>query len=250
MRDLNYKTNIEYRDFYKNILNENPENINIGNGVSLGWTEDAAAIFSIFKNIQKNRIDCIASRCRGSHIDYVTTGDASYDREIKDVLDQIKNEYATHGIMMSALEENGIIEIKRLHRDRNNALINGRIWLYQGIYYVSFWNGPRECKQYKKCIDRVLFDILKINKEKLRLEFLGHDEVWYSYDDEFEIGVKEEPKLSPDQIKNLMSKQHLNPKAKKALLDLGELPQNALQKAADSAKISVAQLKSLINRGD
>lgn len=129
----------------------------------------------------------------------------------------------------------------RLYVEDGDRVTHSRIYDTSNGYVISFWEKHDVIKNNKSHIEKMLRDIGHDPKQ-LIYEVSNFDNHFFTYSQMFEDTVKKEP-TTDDLSIELKQKLHLNPDLKKAFL---KLPPNRLQKAADSLKMPLIQLKQMI----
>jgi hypothetical protein len=210
------------------------------------------SVFSIFKDVVDGKDKMIVALCKNGNLYSITTGDDVLDKEI-DVAGMVKSlgsKSVTHGKLLAPLA-------KRIRpgRDklsmRNFSLISGRAFYYKGVNYISVWEEMRNLKKQKRHIDK-LIDMLNVRRKDVKFETIDFLDEFVPYETFFGNSEKRASSLSPEQIKDLMKKQHLDPRAKKILHTLASSEKylDSVERAAKDMNVSVAQLKNMMTVGD
>lgn len=270
------------------ILMEDPDDITIphdGELITLNWGQDqVTSVFSvIFDKQLKKKVCIVALYNRMGGLEKITSGDASYDSQIENVLSSVElgthssgetHKKLTHHDLLTPFVVNGrmddpdagfqddgeddmddrgdyrpkwLEEEKEGYRDV--AFISGRSWRFKNTDYFSFWNTEREVNLHKQYIDKIM-DVVGAKMDASEFEFIDHPKKWIPYDDTFGARTHSPSSLSPDQILTLQKIQHLDPNAKKQLAALNKLPLDKLKLAADKFHIPLAKLRQQLHQGD
>jgi len=100
--------------------------------------------------------------------------------------------------------------------DRDKAVISGRVWDYKQGPLVSFWNREEDVRKYWEFIQKLLRGRIATAK----FQFIDDDyDTWRDYKDVKPGTAVSKPKLSDEEVKELMKQQHLDPNAKRILKD-------------------------------
>ena len=236
-------------------LHEDPDHIRINNGRLTWESPRVTSVFSTFLNQRNNTKQYIIAFVKGGNAYNITTGNKYWD----DYLDLKGATYSNsdirmiHANMLDGLNSSGVLGAE-ISSDafnlRNLTDVSGRSWFKDGIHYISVWNTLTRCKENLHQIDNVLRE-LGAEHNNILFEFIDFPSKLLTYDEAF-LGKSKVSTLTPDQIKDLMKKQHLDPNAKKILMALasGDKHLNVLQRTAANMGISLVQLKNMMISGD
>lgn len=207
------------------------------------------SVFSVFNDKYKKKNILIIAFCQNGEAKRITTGDEEFDEEIgvKRTVSRNSGNPMIHDTLLSMV-------YKRINPDgadiRDGAVISGRTFLVDGITFLSVWSELDRLFKNKHHIDEVIRQ-LGLYKNEVRFESIDFPGEYKYYGDVFG-NVKKKSELSPEQIKDLMKKQHLDPRAKKILRILASSDKHldSLTNAANGMGIPVVQLKSMMTTGD
>lgn len=236
------------------ILSENPDSLYTVGPDEYELTFDDGNVICVFSILYLDLIEryiMVNARVDNGHLLSLTTNDPTVDKQFKlkkyeEKIKKIQPDITHYTILRPFLPEE--------YCDRNQTELSGRVWYFERKYYVSFWQSKKVVKSYKQDIES-MFIGMNINPKIVLYEVLDGNGL-LTYDEVFgsnELSIDKIKKLSSDEIKKLMMKQHLDPNAKRILKSLADLAgpnQNSIEKAANAMNISVAQLKNQLTAGD
>lgn len=236
------------------LFTESPDNVYVKSDIISYDSEYPTSVFSIFDDIIDKRVNIIVALCENGQIKKLTTGDNRLDNEInvKDHLESLTGKVITHEKILSCVTDR-LDEGEPYRILRDGTLISGRSFLLGETTYVSFWNEVDVVVKHKKYIDKIL-NMLNVPYKSIRFETIDFQEEFPSYEELFgEAPSDRKPSsLSPEQIKQLMKRQHIDPRAKQILYKFASSDKylDSLKLTASKMNISVAQLKHLMTVGD
>jgi len=236
------------------LLCEDPDEI-YTEDFQLNWGDHSVvAVFSIFHNKYSKKDDFIIAETDTGKLKRIYTSDSYVDETINKRPDLLPGEHGiiTHGSMLRPLVKTGFLDTDVDKSNlRDNTKISGRVWSHEGFYYISVWQTMDEMKQYKDMIFRIM-DELGIKKNEVLFEVINIQGQLLNTTQVFFEEVQRASTVSPEEITNLLKKQHLDPKAKKVLFMLASNDKylSVLHRAAYKMNISVAQLKNMMTVGD
>jgi hypothetical protein len=241
------------------LLSEDPDSMydyseNAGDEFYSWESENVSSVFSIFYDFNETRY--IVAICSGGNVHSITTGDDALDKdlELEDFLKGRRHVEMTHDALLQPVahyigDPDGEPD-EDIGDIRSRTAVSGRSWKTERGTIFSFWNRQNVVQKFKKQMDEIM-NIIGANPKSSKFESIEHQNTPKSYQEFFDGSVKKS-KLSDDQIRDLMRKQHLDPRAKKILHILANKGDYAdsMKSAAASMNITVAQLKNRITQGD
>jgi hypothetical protein len=215
-------------------------------------SNEVTSVFSIFKDTVTNKIRMIVAFCKNGEAYKITTGDKDLDAEI-DVNKMVEDNRGfamIHSNLLAPIARR-ISDFGDTYEMRDFARLSGRTFLVEGKTFISVWNEIRFLVREKRQID-ILIEKLGATKEKVLFETVDFPGEYKSYSEIYGSVEKKKSALSSEQIKDLMKKQHLDPRAKKILRTLASSDKHldSLSRAANGMNITVAQLKNMMTAGD
>jgi hypothetical protein len=215
-------------------------------------SNEVTSVFCVFKDSHTNKNVLIVAFIKDGYVTRITTGDKKLDDElnVKKIVAKNQNFAMIHSNLLYHIRDRIEPHIEGQDEKRDEALLSGRSFLFEGMNYVSVWVDSNSLIKMRREIDKLL-GWLNIQKDRVLFETVDFNGEYKSYTEVFGGGRKES-KLSPEQIKDLMKKQHLDPRAKKILRTLASSNKHldSLTRAANGMNISVAQLKNMMTAGD
>lgn len=217
-------------------------------------SNEVTSVFSVFKDVLTGKNVLITAFSKNGEVSRITTGDEKLDREInvEKMLDFNKGMPMIHSNLLVPISDRIFDDPDAEWREpRDATIISGRTFSFEGVDYISVWNKEKSVVKCKGEIDR-LIGMLNISKENVKIESVDFQGEYKSYSTVFSQAVKKKSKLSAGQIRDLMKKQHLDPRAKKILRTLASNDKHldSLQNAAQGMNVSVAQLRNMMTTGD
>lgn len=215
-------------------------------------SNEVTSVFSMFKDITTNKKVLIIAFCKNGEAYKITTGDKKLDSEIDvdGVVERFRGYPMTHTNLLDPAS-NKVSDKDDDYFLRDSTIISGRTYLVEGKTYISVWNDVDVILREKSYIDSLISQ-LGVSKESVLFETVDFQGEYKSYSEIYGSAEKKKSDLSPEQIKDLMKKQHLDPRAKKILRTLASSDKHldSLSRAAKGMNITVAQLKNMMTAGD
>lgn len=216
-------------------------------------SDKVSSVFSIFKDQVTNRILLMTALCKNGNVYKITTGDKDIDAEID--VDKIKRDNLDSAMIHSNLlapVAQRISDFGDRYEMRGFTRMSGRSFLVDGKTFISIWNHLSCFVKYKRQID-ILINRLGVSSEDVLFEAVDFPGEYKTYKEVYgSTSEKKKSALSPEQIKDLMKKQHLDPRAKKILRKLASSDKHidSLSRAANGMNVTVAQLRNMMTAGD
>lgn len=215
-------------------------------------SDEVTSVFSIFRDVFTGKKVLIVGFIKNGTVERITTGDKTLDDEIgvKDIEQNNSRHALIHVNLLTPIANR-----LGIHEDdfdiRDKTLISGRSFNFEGADYISVWNDLPALKRQRPEINKLLSWLGK-NKENVKFETIDFQGEYKSYDETFGSTEKRKSDLSAEQIRDLMKKQHLDPRAKKILRTIASSNKHldSISRAANDMNISVAQLKNMMTVGD
>lgn len=239
------------------LFSESPDNIYPFEGDPskiLTWdSNEVSSVFSIFKDQTTNKMVLITAFCKNGEVYRITTGDKKLDAEINvdDMVENNQDMAMTHSNLLAPVARR-ISDFGYKYDMREFTRMSGRTFLVDGKTFISIWNEHRFFVRYKRQID-LLIDRLRVSKDTVLFEAIDFPGEYKTYEEVYgSSSVKKKSELSPEQIKDLMKKQHLDPRAKKILRTLtsNDKHLDSLTRAANGMNMTVAQIRNMMTAGD
>jgi hypothetical protein len=252
-------------------INEDPDSIYTKDEDNLGWGDrSVVCVFSIFKSEKTNQKSYVAWGKYYSGNEYhVAAYPSLMEKEILTLINQyannqdqtqqwknksvgklVKGESIQHLTLLAYVAYTGHTDVSHRYEpslEEGVKGIHGRVWLYDGILYASFWNKQSEVRESYRYV-KDLFKRCKLDMDECMYEFIDH-RGWMDNNEAFLTATTKE-KRGEELVKKLMAKQHTDPNVKRVLAQMQGLPVNKLTRAADKLGLPPIKLYQMIHTGD
>lgn len=208
------------------------------------------SVFSVFYDF--NDAKYIVAKCINGKPYKITTGDSQFDSELglDKFLKDVKYTEIVHDTLLKPLGK--LLPMGNVAHvmPRERTEVSGRSWLIRGTNIFSFWNRQSVVKKFKTQMDEIMSQIGATTIDS-KFESIDRQGEFKTYN-EFFSGVEKKSKMSDAQIRDLMKKQHLDPRAKKILhmIATGGDYSDVMQSTAASLNMTLSQLRNKITQGD